>query len=118
MGNKNDSTDAQSDREIVITRIFNARRELVFKAWTEPKHIEHWWGPKAFITRVEQMDFRPGGTWRYVMCGLDGTEYPVNGVFCEVVPPERIVATDEFDERFEQVAKVDLLPLFTNLRSH
>jgi uncharacterized protein YndB with AHSA1/START domain len=52
------------------------------------------------------------------MCGLDGTEYPVNGVFREVVPPERIVATDEFDERFEQVVKVDLLPLFTNLRSH
>jgi uncharacterized protein YndB with AHSA1/START domain len=64
------------------------------------------------------MDFRPGGICRYVMCSPDGTEYPVNGVFREVVPPERIVATDEFDEGFEQVVKVDLLPLFTNLRSH
>lgn len=106
MGNKNDSTDTQSDCEIVITRIFNAPRELVFKAWTEPKHIEQWWGPKGFTTRVEQMDFRPGGTWRYVMCGPDGTEYPGNGVFKEVVPPERIVATDQFDEGFEQLVKV------------
>lgn len=110
MGNNNDSTDThtQGDREIVITRVFNAPRELVFKAWTEPKHIEQWWGPKGFTTRVEQMDFRPGGTWRYVMCGSDGTEYPGNGVFKEVVPPERIVATDQFDEGFEQVVKVDL----------
>ncbi len=90
-----------------------------FPASTQPtKHIEQWWGPKGFTTRVEQMDFRPGGICRYVMCSPDGTEYPVNGVFREVVPPERIVATDEFDEGFEQVVKVDLLPLFTNLRSH
>lgn len=52
MGNKNDSTDTQSDREIVITRVFNAPRELAFKAWTEPKHIEQWWGLKGFTTCV------------------------------------------------------------------
>jgi uncharacterized protein YndB with AHSA1/START domain len=103
MGNKNDSTDTQGDRELVITRVFDAPRELVWKAWTDPKHIAQWWGPKGFTTRVEQMDFRPGGIWRYVMCSPDGTEYPVNGVFREVVPSERIVATDEFDEGFEQV---------------
>ncbi|NEQ25474.1 MAG: hypothetical protein F6K28_41705 [Microcoleus sp. SIO2G3] len=72
------------------------RRHPLFKAWTEPKHIEQWWGPKGFTTRVKQMDFRPGGTWRYVMCGPDGTEYPGNSVFKEVVPPERIVASDQF----------------------
>ncbi|MGH2416270.1 MAG: SRPBCC domain-containing protein [Microcystaceae cyanobacterium] len=105
---QNHSTDTQSDCEIVIIRVFNAPRELVFPAWTEPKHIEQWWGPKGFTTRVEQMDLRPGGTWRYVMCGPDGTEYPVNGVFREVVPPERLVTSDEFDEGFEQVVKVDL----------
>jgi uncharacterized protein YndB with AHSA1/START domain len=49
------------------------------------------------------MDFRPGGICRYVMCSPDGTEYPVNGVFCEVVPPERIVATDEFDEALNRL---------------
>lgn len=108
MTNKNNSTDAQDEREIVITRIFNAPRELVFKVWTEKKHIEQWWGPKGFTTRVEQMDARPGGSWRYVMCGPDGTEYPVNGVFREVVPPERIVTSDRFDEGFEELVKVDI----------
>lgn len=97
-----------SDRQLVITRIFNAPRELVFQAWTEPEQIEQWWGPKGFTTRVIEMDLRPGGLARYVMIGPDGTEYPVKGVFREVIPPERIVSTDEFDEGFEQVADIDL----------
>lgn len=105
---KSHSTTDRSEREIVITRIFNAPRELVFKVWTEPKHIEQWWGPKGFKTRVTQMDFRPGGQWRYVMIGPDGTEYPSKGVFREIVPPERIVASDEFDEGIEKVLDADL----------
>ncbi|MDF5713636.1 MAG: SRPBCC domain-containing protein [Rhizonema sp. NSF051] len=108
MSNKNNSTDAQDDREIVITRIFNAPRELVFKVWTEEKHIEQWWGPKGFTTTVSEMDFRPGGTWRFVMHGPDGTEYPVSGVFREIVPPERIVTSDQFDEGFEALVKADV----------
>lgn len=108
MSNKPDMTEAQSDREIVITRIFNAPRELVYQAWTEPKHIAQWWGPKGFTTKVTGLDLRPGGEWRYVMIGPDGTEYPAKGVFSEVVPLERIVTTDEFDEGFEQVVKVEL----------
>lgn len=105
---QNSSTDTQNEREIVITRVFNAPRELVFKVWTEPKHIEQWWGPKGFTTRVTELDFRPGGQWRYVMVGPDGTEYPVKGVFREIMPPERIVTSDEFDEGFEQVVQADL----------
>ncbi|MBD2102334.1 SRPBCC domain-containing protein [Leptolyngbya sp. FACHB-261] len=108
MSNNNDSTDAQSEREIVITRVFNAPRELVFKAWTDPKHVAQWWGPKGFTTRVTEMDLRPGGKSRYVMIGPDGTEYPVKGVFREIVPLERIVTTDEFDEGSEKVMNVDL----------
>jgi uncharacterized protein YndB with AHSA1/START domain len=106
--NKSDFNDAQSDREIVITRVFNAPRDLVFKVWTDPKHITQWWGPKGFTTTVSEMDFRPGGAWRYIMHGPDGTEYPVKGIFREIVPPERIVTSDEFDEGFEQIVKVDL----------
>lgn len=102
------STSTQSDREIIITRVFNASRELVFKAWTEPKHIEQWWGPEGFTTRVTEMDLRPGGQWRYVMIGPDGTEYPAKGVFREIVPPERIVTSDEFDEGIEKVLDADL----------
>ena len=116
MTNKNDSTDAQSEglrptsgqREIVITRVFNAPRELVFKAWTDPKHVAQWWGPKGFTTKVTELDLRPGGKSRYVMIGPDGTEYPVKGVFREIVPLERIVTTDEFDEGFEKVVNADL----------
>ncbi|MBW4608571.1 MAG: SRPBCC domain-containing protein [Hassallia sp. WJT32-NPBG1] len=102
------NNDAKSEREIVITRIFNAPRDLVFKVWTDPKHVAQWWGPKGFTTRVEEIDFRPGGTWRYVMIAPDGTEYPVKGVFQEIVTPERIVTSDEFDEGFEQSMRIDL----------
>ena len=105
---KNRSTETQSDREIVITRVFNAPPELVFKAWTEAKHIEQWWGPEGFTTRVTEMDLRPGGQWRYVMISPDGTEYPAKGVFREIVPSERIVTSDEFDEGIEKVLDADL----------
>lgn len=108
MSNKINSTDTQSEREIIITRVFNAPRDLVFKAWTEPERIAQWWGPRGFTTRVEQMDFRPGGAWRYVMISPDGTEYPSKGVFSEIVPPEKIVSSDEFDEGFEKVINADL----------
>ncbi|KYC35279.1 hypothetical protein WA1_08995 [Scytonema hofmannii PCC 7110] len=103
---QNDSSE--TELEIKIVRMFKAPRELVFRVWTEPKHIEQWWGPKGFTTRVTEMDFRPGGQWRYVMVGPDGKEYPSKGVFREIVPPERIVASDEFDEGFEQVMNMEL----------
>lgn len=96
------ATDTDTaDREIVITRVFDAPRQRVFDAWTLPEEIEQWWGPEGFTTTVTELDLRPGGTSRYVMRGPDGAEYPVKGVFREVVAPERIVTTDEFDEGFE-----------------
>ncbi len=107
MVQQNLTTDTQADCTIVITRVFNAPRELVFKAWTELQQIEQWWGPKGFTTRVTEFDFRSGGQWRYVMVGSDGTEYPVKGVFHEVLPLERIVTSDEFDEGFDQIAKAE-----------
>lgn len=108
MINKNDLTNAQSECEIVITRVFDAPRSLVFKAWTDPKHVAQWWGPKGFTTRVTEMDLRSGGQWRYVMIGPDGTEYPAKSVFREIVPSERIVTSDEFDEGIEKVMNIDL----------
>lgn len=108
MSNKNDATETHSEREIVITRIFNAPRELVFKAWTDPQHIAQWWGPKGFTTRVTEMELRPGGQWCYVMVAPDGTEYPAKGVFREIVPSERIVTSDEFGEGIEKVLDIDL----------
>jgi uncharacterized protein YndB with AHSA1/START domain len=80
-------------RELVITRIIDAPRDLVFKAWTEPKHMAQWWGPKGFTNPVCEMDVRPGGTLRIVMRAPDGVEYPMTGVFREIVTPERLVFT-------------------------
>lgn len=104
---KPSSPAADADRTIVITRTFAAPRELVWKVWTDPKHVEKWWGPRGFSTTVRQLDLRPGGKSDYVMKGADGAEYPVGGTFREVVPFERIVSTDEFLEGFE-VPGVDL----------
>jgi uncharacterized protein YndB with AHSA1/START domain len=85
------SSELTSDREIVASRILNAPRELVFQAFRNPSHLANWWGPKGFANTFSEFDFRPGGHWRFVMHGPDGTNYPNHSVFDEVVPPERIV---------------------------
>lgn len=80
-----------ADRELVFTRVFDAPRELVFEAWTQPEHATHWWGPDGFRTTIEEMDVRPGGNWRFVLHGPDGTDYRNRIVFVEIVRPERLV---------------------------
>lgn len=80
-----------SDREIIITREVDAPRELVWEAFSNPKHVVNWWGPVGFTTTIEEMDFRPGGTWKHVMHGPDGTNYPNKSIFREIVKPERVV---------------------------
>ena len=81
----------EEDRRIVLTRILNAPRTLVWKAWTEPEHIMRWWGPKGFQSTDCEVDLRVGGMFRLAMHGPDGTVYPCAGVFVEIVPPERLV---------------------------
>lgn len=78
-------------QELVLTRTFDAPRELVFRVWTDPKHLAQWWGPRGFTTVIREMDARPGGAWSYSMRGPDGREYPFEGVYVEVVRPERLV---------------------------
>src|SRR5271170_6970154 len=86
-----DRKQGTADREIVISRVFDAPRELVWQAWTDPKQVVRWWGPNGFTTTIEVMDVRPGGVWKHVMLGPDGTNYPNESLFQEVVSPERIV---------------------------
>jgi len=81
------------ERELVLTRVFDAPRELVFKAWTDPKQVAQWWGPRGFTNPVCDLDVRPGGAIRIHMRGPDGTVYPMTGVYNEVVEPERLVFT-------------------------
>ena len=78
-------------QELFITRIFDAPRELVFKVWTDPKHLACWWGPKAYTNPVCELDLRPGGAILIHMTSPDGVVIPTKGVFHEIVPPERLV---------------------------
>ena len=86
-------TTTMEDREIVISRVFDAPREKVWRAMTDPAQVVKWWGPRRFTTTIETMNVKPGGLWKHVMRGPDGTEYPNESIFTEVVAPERIVYT-------------------------
>jgi uncharacterized protein YndB with AHSA1/START domain len=88
---RNDPLSDAAEREIVISRLIAAPRELVFEAFTDEKHISNWWGPDGFRTTTYEKDVRPGGTWRFTMHGPDGTDYPNKIVYTEVVKPERLV---------------------------
>jgi uncharacterized protein YndB with AHSA1/START domain len=82
--------DAIADREIVISRVIGAPRELVFEALTQVRHLSRWWGPEGFTTTTRSFEFRVGGDWDFVMHGPDGTDYQEWITWQEIVPPERI----------------------------
>jgi uncharacterized protein YndB with AHSA1/START domain len=84
-------------REIRVERVFEAPRERVFAAHTDPELIARWWGPFETETIVEELDPRPGGRWRFVVRNSDGSETGFRGVYRELVVPERIVQTFEWD---------------------
>ena len=92
-----------SDREMVITRVFDAPRELVFRAWTRPEHITQWWGPRGFRTENVAMDVRAGGAWQLVMHGPDGKEYHNRVAYVEVMRPEKLVYRHEGEDGDEPV---------------
>ncbi len=86
-----------SDREIVVTRVFDAPRRLVFEAWTNPEHVPHWMlGPEGWTMPVCEIDLRPGGAWHFVWRHSDETEMAMRGVYREIVPPERLVTTESW----------------------
>ncbi len=97
-----DTKMAESEKELVITREFAAPRRLVWEVWNEPAHIEKWFGPQGFTTKVKSQDFTTGGKWEYVMVGPDGDEFPFSGIFLEIVPIEKVVSTDEFGEEYAE----------------
>lgn len=86
-----------SDLEIQMTKVLNAPRQRVWEAWTQPEHIQHWWGPKGSTLPICEVDLRPGGAWRFVEHSADGNEYPFQGEYLEVSPPERLVHTFVLD---------------------
>jgi len=86
------------ERELVITRIIDAPRHIVFQAWTEPDRVARWWGPQGFTTVYHDMDIRPGGAFRVCMRSPEGAEHWKQGVYREVVEPERLVFTFAWEE--------------------
>ena len=86
-----------SDRQIVMTRVFDAPRDLVFEAHTSCEHMSRWWGPRKYEVSICEMDFRTGGKWRFVLRGPEGEVPGFLGEFREIVPPERIVWTFEWE---------------------
>ena len=95
------STVAESaDRALVVTRVFNAPRELMWKALTEPQRLERWWGPKGFTSRIHQLELRPGGTFLYSQRNAEGLEMWGKWVYREIIAPERLVFVSSFaDEK-------------------
>jgi len=84
-------TTRLADREILATRLLDAPRDLVWSAWTDVRHLEQWWGPTGFTTTTRRVEIRPGGEWRFVMHGPDGTDYENIITFLEVEAPTRLV---------------------------
>lgn len=91
------------DREIVLSRLLDAPGELVFAAWTDPKQVVQWWGPRGFTTTSHEMSVKPGGVWRFVMHGPDGRDYKNKIIFTEVVKPERLVYRHAGEDEHEDV---------------
>lgn len=86
-----------TDREIVLTRIFDAPRELVFKLMHDPEFIPQWWGPRGYTTLIDKLEFKPGGQWRFIQRGPNGEETAFRGVYREITPPARVVFTFEWE---------------------
>jgi uncharacterized protein YndB with AHSA1/START domain len=85
-----------ADRELALTRLIDAPREKVYRAWTEPSLLKQWFAPKPYTTPVAELDVRPGGANLIVMRGPDGEDMPNRGVYLEVVPGQRLVFTDAY----------------------
>jgi uncharacterized protein YndB with AHSA1/START domain len=94
-----------TDEQILITREFDAPRELVYRAWTTPELVERWWHAKRGKVTLVEIDLRVGGKWRYVMVAADGTEVGFHGEYREIVPSERIVSTETYEGLPEGVSE-------------
>ena len=112
MSNANQPSHAP-DRELVLTRVINAPREKLFRAWTEPELLKQWFTPRPYTTPLIEADVRPGGASLIVMRGPDGKEFPNRGVYLEVVKNERLVLTDAYVEAWEPSEKPFMTAIIT-----
>jgi uncharacterized protein YndB with AHSA1/START domain len=94
----------KSDRELTISRLLDAPRELVWEMWTNPEHIKHWWGPNGFTNTIYKMDVKKGGEWDFIMHGPDGKDFRNKHIFVELVKPEKIVLLHATAPKFQMEA--------------
>ncbi len=95
--NKNNLVVEREKLSYSMSRVFNAPRERVWKVMNDPALLPQWWGPSYLTTSVEKLDFRTGGAWRFIQRDAGGNEYAFNGVYKEIIPPERVSLTFEFE---------------------
>jgi len=112
IGNRSPLDTWELEREIVLTRVVAAPRELVFKVWTDPQHLPVWFGPEGFAVETREIDIRVGGRWRFVFVGPDGTRYDNRMVFRKIEPPRLIemdhgTDTDDDPNRFRTIVTFD-----------
>jgi uncharacterized protein YndB with AHSA1/START domain len=98
MAAKSNAAAESAEHELVVTRVFNAPREVVWKALTEPERLERWWGPKGFTSRVHKLELRPGGIFLYSQRTSDGREMWGKWIYREVAAPERLVVVSSFTD--------------------
>jgi uncharacterized protein YndB with AHSA1/START domain len=101
--------DIAADQELTVSRVIDAPRERLFRAWTDPDQVPRWWGPKGFVTIESQMDIRPGGAYRAVMRSPAGTDHRKRGVYREIVAPERLVFTFAWEDENGALGKETLI---------
>ena len=104
---------ADSDRELVLTRVVDAPREKLFQGWTDPKILPLWFAPAPLTTTLHELDVRPGGAFRATMRDPSGKEYPANGVYLEIVKNERLVTTDAYESGWRPTAKPFMTAIIT-----
>jgi uncharacterized protein YndB with AHSA1/START domain len=105
MSKANEAATQPSTREYVLERVFEAPRPLVWQAWTQPEHLQQWWGPQHWTLPVCNIDLRPGGVWHYCMRGPNGEESWGKAIYREIVEPERLVYVDAFSDAEGNIAE-------------
>ena len=113
MSEKSRAVAAKNEPTIVVTRLVAAPRELVWEAWTDPKHITQWWGPNGFTTTTHAMEVKPGSVWRFTMHGPDGTDWPNRIVYREVKRPE-LLAYDHSGDDASDVHRFQVTVTFSD----
>jgi uncharacterized protein YndB with AHSA1/START domain len=106
------------DRELLLTKMLNALIDLVWEVWTKPEHVAKWWGPNGFTNTITTMDIKPGGEWKLIMHGPDGTDYKNESIFKEIIHHEKIAYEHVSSPKYKATIKFEAQGEQTCLKWH